>query len=107
MRRMFLVPASWPLARGRPCLWAQRPLPSMMIPTCWGTFTAAGSLSDLHDLCFFSVADVIYLLDIRIRQLLQPLLGTLLVVGRKRFVLLEAFQVLDPVAPHIADRDSA
>jgi len=33
MRRTIAAPARWPAAREHPCPVAQRPLPSMMIPT--------------------------------------------------------------------------
>src|SRR5882757_6514689 len=111
--RMFLVPASCPLARGRPSCCAQRPLPSMMIPTCRGMFRLCESSGaapldgagwtvgldgamrcracarlDLHDLGFFGVADVVDLFDVLVGQLLQPILGSLVVVGGKRLGLL-------------------
>src|SRR3990172_7952433 len=40
-RRMFSVPARWPARREKPRRGAQRPLPSMMMATCLGTWGRA------------------------------------------------------------------
>src|SRR6266542_3075970 len=102
MRRTFSVPAWWPARRGSPRRFAQRPLPSMMMPTCTGTVSGCGSRvpcgvdlgcasavpatsvtnSDLQDFGLFLLRDLVDTLDERIRQLLQPFLSPPLVLLR-------------------------
>src|SRR5690606_14773207 len=82
MRRRFSTPARWPARRGRLRDSAQRPLPSMMMATCVGTLGSAGATVsaaigvgvhrlDFENFGFFALADLIYLFDVTVGELLQ------------------------------------
>src|SRR6266545_4285567 len=89
-RRRLLVPARWPKRRGWPRRAAQRPLPSMMMATWWGTRLASingcpstrsgrtGSSAlaclDGHDLGLLLVPHAVGLGDETVGQALELLL---------------------------------
>src|SRR6186997_2045800 len=85
------VPSRWPSATGRPWRSAQRPLPSMMIATvrarssrCSSRTTrgfGAPSASNLHDLRFLALKQLVDLVDMVVRELLDALLGPVLLVA--------------------------
>src|SRR5918911_1098133 len=121
VRRSAFVPARWPAATGRPRRRAQRPLPSMITATDDATSgrSSSGSgrmrasvrmrersltlLSDLHDLGFLALQEVVDLVHVVVRELLDaPLRRTLLVVAHVA-VLHELLEVPHRVAPHVAD----
>src|SRR5918912_1474418 len=92
MRRTFSVPAWWPARRGRPRRIAQRPLPSMMMPT-WAGIERGSSLSsacgpaasanalDLHDLGLFALGHVFDAMDELVGQLLEAVLSAAFVLS--------------------------
>src|ERR1051326_4605965 len=94
MRRTFSVPALWPARRGKPRRLAQRPLPSMMMPTWAGTVAGAarGDCSDwaarvtatlyLHYLGLLVPGDIVNAFHELVRQLLESFLGAALVFLR-------------------------
>src|SRR6185437_5268532 len=104
--RTDFIPDLWPNGRGRLRSRAHRPLPSMMIATWRGTapFTriwastssafmtpgraSRARTSDLHDLGFFHLEQVFELGHVVVVQLLQILVGVLLVVLRHLVELL-------------------
>src|ERR1700694_1618381 len=98
-RLMALTPARWPKLTLRPWSFAQRPLPSMMIPTWCGTrgpgwLTLDRRSLDLHDFGFFRSCDVLDAADVDVGDLLEPLQRPLgLVLGHLTFFL----HPLDPV----------
>ena len=52
MRRTLATPRRCPSIRGKPCRWAQRPLPSMMMAMCRGRrFRRAGRRRRAHQRC--------------------------------------------------------
>src|SRR5947209_14699598 len=100
MRRTSRAPARWPAAGGSARFFAQRPLPSMMIATDCATSgrSRSGSertresvrirdsrftsRSDLHDLGFFALQQLVDLRDMVVGELLHTRLrGALLVVA--------------------------
>src|SRR5687767_421518 len=101
--RTDFMPLRCPSARGRCRSRAHRPLPSMMMATWRGTapfsrIRARSSsevipCSHLHDLSLFCFQQLVDPVDEIVVQLLQILLGVLLVVlGR-------LVELLDPLAP--------
>src|SRR6185436_5658971 len=103
--RTLSRPARWPMSRGTPRAFAQRPLPSMMIATCRGMFPRAISASalrglgvrvgkrspdrrdrrsDFHDLCSLLLQQLVDLRDEAIRHLLHVAGLALGVVGGQR-----------------------
>src|SRR5215510_12708165 len=89
MRRTFSVPAWWPASRGIPRRFAQRPLPSMMMPTCLGTELGCGDGSawdsapatrvtselDLHNFGLLATGDFVDPLDELVGEFLKPILS--------------------------------
>src|SRR5579859_5374583 len=120
MRRTFSVPAWWPARRGSPRRFAQRPFPSMMMPTWAGTRsgTASGVCSgcvpatrvtarlDLHDLGLFVPGHVVDPLDELVGQLLQPILSAPLVLLRDATILFGFAEVIEGVAAAVAHGNS-
>src|SRR3954462_4514804 len=84
------APAWWPSATVLPCCCAQRPLPSVMIAT-WRAGTPA---SDFEDLGLFGLQRAVDLADLLVGQLLQRLLGAVLVVGPRLAGLAQLAQVV-------------
>src|SRR5688572_18593627 len=112
--RTDFIPLRCPSARGRCRSRAHRPLPSMMMATWRGTapfnrIRARSSsevipCSHLHDLSLFRFQQLVDLVDEIVVQLLQILLGVLLVV------LGHLVELLDGVATmgaRMADRDAS
>src|ERR1051326_7589927 len=124
MRRTFSVPALWPARRGKPRRFAQRPLPSMMMPTWAGTVSgsATGSVcgvdlgcapatncvtsSDLHNFRLLVPGDVVHTFHEGVCQLLQPLLRAALILLGDATVFLCLAQVIQGIASAIAQRDA-
>src|SRR3954447_16752647 len=101
--RAFTVsaPARWPSTTGSPRACAQRPLPSVMMATyCAGT-------SDLEDLGFLGLQQLVELRDLLVGELLELRLGAVLLVRAGLPGLLELAQVVHAVAADVADRDAA
>src|SRR5262249_21600172 len=111
------VPARWPSATGSPRRSAQRPLPSMMIATvrasssrcCSSTATGFGapSASNLHDLGFLALQQLVDLGDVLVAELLAAVLRAVLLVAPGLAVVDELLQMVDRVPAHVADRDLA
>src|ERR1041385_6964682 len=111
--RSARVPARWPSATGRPWRSAQRPFPSMMIATArarssrWSAYPPRGfgapSASNLQDFGFLALEQLVDLLRVLVRQLLDALLGPVLLVLADLALVDELLQVVDDVAPHVAD----
>src|SRR5438045_3596762 len=83
------IPARWPSGRGRLRSRAQRPLPSMMTATWRGTTplpricaSRSSAMLDLHDLRFLRLDRLVHELEALVVQLLDVLLGVLLLVLR-------------------------
>src|SRR5882762_10166323 len=112
MRRTFSVPAWWPARRGMPRRLAQRPLPSMMMPTWAGTASGTGcasacavdldwapatidTRSDLQHFGFFVSRNVLHAFDEAIGQLLEALLGTFFVLLGNTAVFLRLAQMIE------------
>src|SRR5271157_5387437 len=87
-RRTASTPRRWPSNRGSPRACAQRPLPSMMMPTCVGVWSVRGPAGernramlgtsgrlarrlDLHDLLFLGGERGVDLLDGEVGRLLH------------------------------------
>src|SRR5215211_1159683 len=98
------APAWWPSATDRPRCLAQRPLPSVMMAT-YEALT--GRASDLEDLFFLALEQGVELLDLLVGELLQRLLGAVLVVGTGLARVAQLAQVVHGVAADVADRDLA
>src|ERR1700738_1616644 len=109
-RLMARTPARWPKLTLFPCSLAQRPLPSMMIPTWCGTprelFSTRGDgrSSDLHHLGFFRSGNVFDAADVDVGDLLEPLQGALGLVLRHLALLLHPIHPVDLVAADVANR---
>src|ERR1700746_3548779 len=81
-------PARWPSATETSCSEAQRPFPSMMIATACATSgrCSSGATSvrarglNLHHLGLLVLQQLVYLLRVVVRQLLDTTLGAVLVV---------------------------
>src|SRR5215210_2180215 len=99
------APASWPAATDSPRCLAQRPLPSVMMAT-YEALTGRGS-SHLEDLVFLALDEGVELLDLLVGELLQRLLGAMLVVGARLARVAQLAEVVHRVAPDVADRDLA
>src|SRR5579875_2871594 len=110
-------PARCPSATGRPRSAAQRPLPYMMIATACATSgrRSSGARSapvpgteatrlHLHHLRFLVLQELVDLLRVLVRQLLDPALGSVLLVGAHLPPLDELLQVPHGVAADLADR---
>src|SRR3982074_3545568 len=109
-RLIARTPARWPKLTLRPWSFAQRPLPSMMIPTWCGMRGGVKERlevpSDLHHLGFFRSGDVLDAADVGVGDLLQPLHRALgLVLGDVAF-LLHPLDPVDLVAADVADGDT-
>src|SRR5512147_3008852 len=80
MRFATSRPSRWPAVRGKPRAAAQRPFPSMMIPTWAGTVDAvalcgtAFTASHFHDLFVFFLERLADLRDVGVGELLQLVL---------------------------------
>src|SRR5215207_4962973 len=98
------APASWPAATDRPRCLAQRPLPSVMMAT-YEALTGRGS-SHLEDLVFLALEQGVELLGLLVGELLQRLLGAVLVVGAGLARVAQLAQVVHYVAADVADRDA-
>src|SRR6476661_1530538 len=109
--RTAFIPLRWPNGRGMSRSRAQRPLPSMMMATCRGTApfrrtrdsssaVVIGNVrrcaSDLHDLGFLRLDQVVDLLDRLVVHLLDVLLEVLLVVLGNAILLLHLVARLGP-----------
>src|ERR1700674_4965439 len=109
-RLMARTPARWPKLTLRPWSFAQRPLPSMMIPTwCGIRGVVKGWLevpSDLHHLGFFRSGDVLDAADVGIGDVRQSLHGALGLVLRDLALLLHPLDPVDLVAADVADGDA-
>src|SRR5579883_1416778 len=127
---MFSEPASWPALRLSPRARAQRPLPSMMMARWFGT-TAAEDVaasasagvavitgapvgggdgccaSNLHQLLFLLVAELLDLGDRTVGQLLELFLGSPLLVRRDFFVPLHPLELVRSVAADVPHGDAA
>src|SRR5215207_4171158 len=99
------APASWPAATDRPRCLAQRPLPSVMMAT-YEALTGRGS-SHLEDLVFLALEQGVELLGLLVGELLQRLLGAVLVVGAGLARVAQLAQVVQRVTADVADRDLA
>src|SRR4030088_2236184 len=97
---------------------AQRPLPSMMMPTWVGTVSGSDSEAacvvdsgwapatidtqlDLHDFGFFMPRNVLDAFDETVGELLQPLLSAFFVLLRDAAILFRLAQVIECVAAAI------
>src|SRR6266853_5618940 len=119
--RTFSVPAWWPARRGMPRPFAQRPLPSMMMPTWVGTASGRGTAvgwgfgapatsvigSDLRHFRLLPPGDLLDALDELIGQLLQSLLGALFVLHRDAaaVLFLRPAKMVERIATAVADGD--
>src|SRR5918911_2844364 len=117
MRRTFSVPAWCPARRGSPRRIAQRPLPSMMMPTWAGIRrgsspssasapAASANALDLHDLGLLALGHLVHAMDELVGQLLEPVLGAALVLGRDPAVLLGLAQAVERIAAAVAHGDA-
>src|SRR5215218_6628725 len=70
----------------------------------WGSWNRS---SDLEDLVFLALDEAVELLDLLVGELLQRLLGAMLVVGARLARVTQLAQVVHRVAPDVADRDLA
>src|SRR5215813_5037121 len=117
-RRSASAPSRWPMVRGSPRAFAQRPLPSMMMATWRGvtppsaasaalpTLTAVvvGWLtSDLHDLFFFGGERVVDLLHVAVGQLLHLVVQFAVLVLGNLAVLFLLLQELHAVTSDVAN----
>src|SRR6266536_2263179 len=106
VRRSARVPARCPSATGSSRLAAQRPFPSMMIATDRATSsrapTATGSGArralDLEDLRFLALEQLVDLLRVLVGQLLDALLGAVLLVLPDLTLVHELLAVVHDVA---------
>src|ERR1700704_1146244 len=111
-RLIARTPARWPKLTLFPWSFAQRPLPSMMIPTWCGiprelfSTRGDGRSSDLHHLGFFRSGDVLDAADVGIGDLLQALQRALGLVLGDVALLLHPLHPMDLVAADVADRDA-
>src|SRR3954470_23669962 len=119
VRRSARVPSRWPSATGRPRDIAQRPLPSRMIatqPTGPASGSGARGLrkrssrptgraggSDLQNLFFLALQQVVDLVGVVVGQLLHPFLGAVLLVAADLALVDELLQVVHDVAPDVSD----
>src|SRR5437879_1440537 len=85
--RTACMPARWPSGRGRLRSRAQRPLPSMITAMCRGTApltwicaSSSSAILDLHDLRFFALHRFVDQTQMVVVQLLDVLLGLLLLI---------------------------
>src|SRR4051812_41461567 len=85
------APRRWPSSTGSPRASAQRAFPSMMIATLIG----AGS--DFENFLLFALEQVVDLGDALVGQLLERLLGAMLVVAAHVAVLLELAELVHDV----------
>src|ERR1700724_2276549 len=111
-RLIARTPARWPKLTLLPWSFAQRPLPSMMIPTWCGiprelfSTRGAGRSSDLHHLGFFRPRDVLDAADVGVGDLLQALQRPFCLVLGDLALLLHPLHPVDLVAADVADRDA-
>src|SRR5688572_4609203 len=135
VRRSARVPAECPATTGRRRFRAQRALPSMMIATERAEAGRAGSSagrsrrsarsrltrltavvsgmssrrgaesSYLHDLLFLLLEEIVDLVHVLVRDLLQPVLCAPLLVVTDVSVADELLEIVHDVAPDVADRD--
>src|SRR5690606_17964023 len=102
------TPCRWPAWRGRPRPLAQRPLPSMMIAMWRGSVmgaarSGAGSrASDLQDLLFLGGQQLVDLGHRLVRQFLDLVMATALVVLADELFLQRLLHLRDRVAAHVA-----
>src|SRR3989338_9118783 len=102
------IPRRCPSMRDKPFNCAQRPLPSMMMAICWGTFLSSKftEMLNLHDLFLFMGKNLVYLGDILVGHFLDLGLGLLELVFGKLAVLLELLDRLIPLASGVPDRNA-
>src|SRR5437762_394446 len=114
---MARTPARWPNVAGRPRRRAQRPLPSMMIPTWRGTCESTGEERVptgiktvrplyLHHLVLFAVREGVDLLDLGFGDLLQPARPALRLVLGHLALFLHVIHAVELVAADVANRDA-
>src|SRR3989338_3521935 len=95
-----LTPTRCPSTRSKPLLTAQRPLPSMMMAMCFGSFfrlmedMRERQTLNLRDLFFFPGNGVIYPGHMLIGEFLNGRFGFLQIVFRDFGIFLEFFQGL-------------
>src|SRR5690242_12963751 len=76
----------------------------------WSSATTVGSgarASDLHDLGFLALQQLVDLVHVLVGELLDAILGAVLLVAADLAVVDELFEVVDRVAPDVPDRDLA
>src|SRR6266540_1807025 len=113
VRRSARVPARCPSATGSSRLAAQRPFPSMMIATDRATSSRAPSATatgsgarralDLEDLRFLALEQLVDLLRVLVGQLLDALLGAVLLVLPDLTLVHELLEVVHDVAADVSD----
>src|SRR5258708_16163990 len=106
-RRTASAPRRCPAMRGRPCDFAQRPLPSMMMATCAGGGGKGEEAplsmdSDLKDFLVLLGQQPVDLLDRLVGQGLDILVQLAVLVLGDLVVFFLLFQGVEAVAPHIA-----
>src|SRR5579864_788781 len=122
------TPLRCPATRGSSRLFAQRPLPSMMMAICRGTIRGSGmtrvelaniatrltkrvnrvrvgGASDRHQVDFFRLQEAVDLGDEVIGQPLQVIVRAPFLVFRALLVLEQLLQMFVRVAPHVAHGD--
>src|SRR5512133_520803 len=120
VRRRARVPSRWPSATGSPRDIAQRPLPSRMIatqPTGSGGSSGARGLrnrssrpteaSDFEDLLLFAFEEVVDLVGVVVRQLLDALFGPVFLVAADLALVHELLQVVHDVSADVPDSDTS
>src|SRR5918992_116130 len=112
VRRTARVPARCPSATGKLRCSAQRAFPSRMIAIARAvSVVRAVALelprghSNLHDLGLFALQQVVDLGGVLVGQLLDSILGAMLLVSADFAVLRQLLQVVDRVPAHVADGD--
>src|SRR5512145_3499477 len=116
--RTARTPIRCPSTRGSPRSFAHRPLPSMMMATCRGKegvsrpklvigmgAEAEAARSDLQDLLFLRLEDLVDLLHVGVRLLLDPFLPALHDVLGDLLLLLPVLELLDRLPADVAHRD--
>src|SRR5690606_30506848 len=118
--RTASTPLAWPATRGSRRRVAQRPLPSMTIATCRGTWADAGLMgigsgerlmrndwrsSDRHDVLFLVGQQVVDFGNELVGEFLHCILGTALVVLGNFLVLDETLELVVGIATQV-DRKS-
>src|SRR5215469_5406014 len=115
-RLIAWTPARWPNECGRLRLRAQRPLPSMMMPMCFGPASdgagtmdtegagcAALTASDLHHLGLLALADGVDAGGVGVGDLLELIAGALGLVLGDLAGPLTLVDLLQLLAAHVAD----